>query len=121
MGSNPTPDRLFFSFFVTHWDLFPPLRRASVLEKLDKLDESLEDYQKILTLDPNNTEARFASARLAEMVQQRNEKLKEEMLDKLKDVGNLILKPFGLSTNNFKMVKDEKSGSYSINFVNSNH
>ncbi|XP_055693431.1 tetratricopeptide repeat protein 1 [Lutzomyia longipalpis] len=95
-------------------------RRAVCLEKLEKLEESLEDYQRILTLDPGNTDARFASARLTEMVQERNEKLKEEMLGKLKDVGNLILKPFGLSTNNFRMVKDEKSGSYSINFVNNN-
>ncbi|XP_059608932.1 tetratricopeptide repeat protein 1 [Phlebotomus argentipes] len=94
-------------------------RRATTLEKLDKFDESLEDYQKILSIEPSNAEARLAVDRLTELVQERNEKLKEEMLDKLKDVGNLILKPFGLSTNNFRMVKDEKSGSYSINFVNS--
>ena len=32
------------------------------------------------------------------------------------ELGNGILKPFGLSTENFQMVKDEKTGGYSMNF-----
>lgn len=44
------------------------------------------------------------------------EKEMGEMWGKLKDLGNGILKPFGLSTENFNMVKDEKTGGYSMNF-----
>jgi tetratricopeptide (TPR) repeat protein len=44
------------------------------------------------------------------------EKEMGEMMGKLKELGNGILKPFGLSTENFKMVKDESTGGYSMNF-----
>ncbi|XP_035780438.1 tetratricopeptide repeat protein 1-like [Anopheles albimanus] len=92
------------------------LRRANLYEETDKLDESLEDFRKVLELDPGNGEARGAQVRLPPKIADRNERLKEEMLGKLKDLGNLILRPFGLSTQNFQMQQDPQSGSYSINF-----
>lgn len=44
------------------------------------------------------------------------EKEMAEMWGKLRNLGDGILKPFGLSTNNFQMVKDEATGGYSMNF-----
>ncbi|KAL7390351.1 hypothetical protein ABVT39_019428 [Epinephelus coioides] len=93
------------------------LRRAELYEQTEKLDEALEDYKKVLDLDPTRTSARQACMRLPQQIQERNEKLKEEMISKLKDLGNMVLRPFGLSTNNFQVNQDANTGSYSINFV----
>ena len=40
----------------------------------------------------------------------------DEMLGKLKELGNSLLGKFGMSLDNFKAVKDPATGSYSISF-----
>jgi len=92
------------------------LRRAALYEETDKLDECLEDFKKVLELDPGNHDARAAHVRLPPLINERNEKMKAEMIDKLKDLGNLVLRPFGLSTKNFELKQDPSTGSYSVNF-----
>ncbi|XP_029439495.1 tetratricopeptide repeat protein 1 [Rhinatrema bivittatum] len=93
------------------------LRRAELYEKTEKLDEALADYKSVLEKDALVPQAREACMRLPKQIEERNERLKEEMLSKLKDLGNLVLRPFGLSTANFQINQDSSSGSYSVNFV----
>jgi hypothetical protein len=76
----------------------------------------LQDYKTVLEHDPDNTDARAAQIRLPPLINEKNEKMKEEMMEKLKDLGNMVLRPFGLSTSNFEMKQDPSTGSYSINF-----
>jgi tetratricopeptide (TPR) repeat protein len=86
-----------------------------------------EDYKLLLRLLTNPTTpinqskqdlatVRNALKVLPDEIGKAKEKEMGEMMGKLKELGNGILKPFGLSTENFKMVKDEKSGGYSMNF-----
>jgi len=92
------------------------LRRAEIYEETDKLDEALKDFQAVIGLDPKHVEANRAVRRLPSKIEERNEKLKAEMFDNLKKLGNMCLNPFGLSTENFKMEQDPSTGSYNIQF-----
>lgn len=94
----------------------PLLRRAECFESLDKLDEALVDYKKMMDLERANFTYKQKCYELEEKIKERNEKMKNEMMGKLKDLGNMFLKPFGMSTENFQFVQDPNSGSYSVNF-----
>ncbi|WPH04721.1 TPR repeat [Acrodontium crateriforme] len=82
-----------------------------------------EDYKILLspvmlpTLSPTDQRSILDSVRkLGPKLNKAKEKEMAEMMSKLKGLGNSLLKPFGLSTENFNFVKDEKSGGYSMNF-----
>ncbi|KAF2272553.1 uncharacterized protein EI97DRAFT_461813 [Westerdykella ornata] len=100
------------------------LRRAKARREIGgwaSLQGALEDYQALMNpphaltnLDQKTVQAalrdlpsQLEAAKNAEMA---------EMMAKLKQLGNGILKPFGLSTDNFQFTKDEKTGGYSMNF-----
>lgn len=94
------------------------IRRAQLYQKSNKLDESLADFEEYLKLIPADFKAEKSKEELKIEIEQRNEKMKTEMLSKLKTLGNVVLKPFGLSTNNFQLVQNPENGSYSVNFQN---
>lgn len=105
------------------------VRRSQAYLATEKLDDCLAgtagrsvrsvDYDKILELEPSLTQYAGKRRQLAKRIEERNEKLKEEMLGKLKDVGNKILGKFGMSLDNFKMEQDPATGGYSIKFEKS--
>lgn len=92
------------------------LRRATAFEALDDLERALSDVKKAIEVDPGNTIALAMAARLEPVVNERREKMKEEMMGKLKELGNTVLGKFGMSLDNFKAEQDPNTGSYSIKF-----
>ncbi|WCJ30179.1 Tetratricopeptide repeat protein 1 [Euphorbia peplus] len=92
------------------------VRRGEAHEKLEHFDEAIADMKKILELDPSNLQAKKAIFRLEPLAAEKREKLKEEMIAKAKDIGNVLLGKVGLSIDNFKAIKDPNTGSYSISF-----
>lgn len=91
-------------------------RRGEAHEKLEHFEEAIADMRKILELDPSNDQPRRAIRRLEPLADIKREKMKEEMIGKLKEMGNSVLGRFGMSVDNFKAVKDPNTGSYSISF-----
>ncbi|KAF2003375.1 hypothetical protein P154DRAFT_429126 [Amniculicola lignicola CBS 123094] len=102
------------------------LRRAKARQQVggwSSLQGSLEDFQALSRppLAPllSSLDRKTANGALRDLPRKLDEAKSNEMADmmgKLKQLGNGILKPFGLSTENFQFTKDEKSGGYSMNF-----
>lgn len=93
------------------------MRRATAFEKILEYDRGLNDAKYILEhLDPQNAFALSYTSRITPLAEKRREELKDEMMGKLKDLGNSILGNFGLSLDNFKTEQDPNTGSYSIKF-----
>lgn len=102
------------------------LRRASARTSSGgwaNLQGADEDYRLLLSpsMSPSlsSTDKRNVTEKarqLAPKLNEAKEKEMAEMMQNLKGIGNSILKPFGLSTENFQFKKDEKTGGYSMNF-----
>ena len=59
--------------------------------------------------------------RLEKLHAEEMEQLKTKALGQLKDLGNMFLKNFGMSVDDFKMQQDPKSGGWNIRWESSLH
>lgn len=99
------------------------LRRARARSEIgnwSSLSGAEEDYKQLSQMtNLSAADKKFVQRQLV-LIPPRTKAAQEsemaEMMSKLKGLGNSILRPFGLSTDNFKMQKDEKTGGYSMNF-----
>ena len=90
------------------------IRRCQIFEVMEKIDEALADAKSVKEIDPCYPSIDNLILRLTIANTKKTEKLKEEAIGKLKDLGNSILGNFGMSLDNFKVQQDPNTGSYSI-------
>mmetsp|Transcript_65985 Transcript_65985/g.155866 ORF Transcript_65985/g.155866 Transcript_65985/m.155866 type:complete len:225 (-) Transcript_65985:85-759(-) len=90
------------------------VRRAQAREALKEIADAFDDFAAVLKLEPANPVAVGGAARLEAPAREQREREKEEMMGKLKEVGNQFLGLFGMSVDNFKAEKDPVTGNYSI-------
>eukprot|EP00605_Chrysophyceae_sp_TOSAG23-4_P000734 GSChrysophyteH1.ASY1.ANO1.819.1 assembled CDS len=91
------------------------MRQAAALEKLDRLDEAVAALKAAVDVDASYMPAVREYQRVDALFKEKTEKMKNEMLGKLKDLGNTILGKFGMSLDNFKLQQQE-GGGYSVSF-----
>lgn len=84
------------------------------------LQGAMEDYQLLSSsFTLSSIDRKTVNKALREIPPRLDTAKNDEMADmmgKLKGLGNGLLKPFGLSTENFQFVKDQNTGGYSMNF-----
>jgi hypothetical protein len=77
--------------------------RMKMLKEEEEYDQALEDAKKIEELDPMYPGIHKEVKELERLQKEKFEKMKNEVLGNLKNLGNMFLGKIGMSLDNFKM------------------
>jgi len=92
-------------------------RRGTAQEALNKYEEALKDFKRVMELEPRNYAVLNKIPGLEKKRKEEFEKQKEEMITKLKGMGNWVLGKFGMSIDDFE-AKQGQDGSWSVGMKN---
>jgi len=92
-------------------------RRGTAQEALNKYEEALKDFKRVMELEPRNFAVLKKIPGLEQKRKEQFEKQKEEMITKLKGMGNWVLNKFGMSVDDFE-AKQGPDGSWSVGMKN---
>ena len=96
----------------------PLYHRMNIYKDEEEYDLALADANKILEIDPDFDKPflkRDIIPKLERLQKEKFEKMKEEVVGNLKNLGNKALGYFGMSIDNFKM-QQNPDGTYNINY-----
>ena len=84
-----------------------------ILKDETEYDEALNDAKRIYELDPSFPGIGGIVAELDKLQKEKFEKMKDEVMSGMKNLGNMFLGNFGMSIDNFKTVQNP-DGTYNI-------
>ena len=97
--------------------LKPRYQRMKLLKDMEKYSDAKDDAKFILEKDPNFPGVFGELKQLEKLEKEKLDKMKDEVLGNLKNLGNMVLGKFGMSLDNFKLNQNQ-DGTYNISMGN---
>ena len=96
----------------------PRFQRMTILREEEEYEEAVADAKKIEEFDPTFRGIRQTITELERLQKEKFDKMKDEVVGGLKQLGNMFLGNFGMSLDNFAMNQNQ-DGTYNVQFKNS--
>ena len=84
-----------------------------IFREEEEYEEALKDAKRIAEIDPTFRDIYKTIAELEKLQKEKFDKMKDEVVGGLKNLGNMFLSNFGMSVDNFQMAQNA-DGTYNI-------
>ena len=84
-----------------------------IFREEEEYEEAVKDAKRIAEIDPTFRDIYKTIAELEKLQKEKFDKMKDEVVGGLKNLGNMFLGNFGMSVDNFQMAQNS-DGTYNI-------